>query len=232
MFRRSAAPLGEGILMGLLDWFKGGDRKPVSLSATTEPPKVEATKNKLFPPEVVVATNPWAQNIVRYARKVSYGLQQAQVPTWLDEGYWVISADVLEATWHVPVKNQWTLRRGYMREGLCSGTALVLFMNGSVARTEFFGHFYFEEEGRSYTFLDANVDSWGHNTWGANNFGSWRLGTGGFGREAQATRQEGFNGMWNHKWADERPLGLGTSLALKRCSETHKTQLPRYYGNG
>lgn len=216
--------------MGLLSWVTNKPQTKPTAYAGKEPSKVKVAEQRLAPPEEVVATTPWARNIVSYARKVSQDLQHAQVPTWLDKGFWVISADVAEATWHVPVTNRWTRERGYFREGQTFGTALILFTNGSPANAEFYGHFNFDEEGRSYTLLNANVDSWGRNTWGSNNFASWRDGPGAFGRVANAGHQEGFVGKWNHRWADERPLGLGTSLALKRFLESHRTQLPRYYG--
>lgn len=224
--------------MALLDWIRG-KQKPASPAAEAKAslrPKLEPAKPMPQPskansaPSVeTVATSDWAGRIVNYARKVSRELDQAHVPTWPDQNFWVIAADVEEATWHVPVTNKFARERGWMREGQCAGSALVLFTDGTLAHASFYGHFDFNQPALSFEVKDGNIESWNKHTWGSSNMASWRQGSGNFGRVSGASRQESWIGQWNHKWAEDKPPGLGTSLALKKFLENRKTQFPRYY---
>lgn len=196
----------------------------------SDPERANAMPSMPLPPYEVVATEPWAQKLVNYASRVSAELKQSHLQTWPGENFWVIAADVHEATWHVPVRNKFSLQQGWMREGSCYGKALLLLTDGRLLQAEFFGHFNFNEPCLSFTYEHSNADFWRTTTWGANNFASWRdKPGGGFGRTSGAQRQEFWDGRWNHRGIDEKPPGLGTSLALKRFLETHKTQLPKYY---
>jgi hypothetical protein len=199
-------------------------------SSNSLQPDVVTSCGIFVPSNDVVATEAWARKLVSYARRVSTELQASRVETWPDNNFWVVAADVYEATWHVPVTNRFTLQQGWMREGSCSGKALLLLTDGTPLQAEFVGHFNFNEPCLNFTYENSNVDAWRTCAWGSNNFASWRDQPGrGYGRVTQAKRQEFWDGRWNYKGQDEKPPGLGTSLALKRFLETHKTQLPKYY---
>ncbi|WP_458117278.1 hypothetical protein [Arthrobacter sp. D2-10] len=202
---------------------------PSPQGADTPLPDDYAGLDGFDPSSAVVATEPWARKLVNYGNRVSKELKVSGVEPWPDSSFWVVAADVQEATWHVPVTNKFSLRKGWMREGLCSGKALLLLTNGRLVQSEFFGHFNFDEQHLSFKYEHSTVDLWRTSAWGANNFASWRDKPGSFGRVPQASYQEYWDGRWNYRGIDDKPPGLGTSLALKRFLETHKTQLPKFY---
>lgn len=177
-------------------------------------PAAVAPSTKSAPQIEVIATEPWAKKLASYAGRVSRELKQSGVETWPQEDFWVIAADVYEATWHVPVTNSLALQRGWMREGQCNGKALLLRKDGKPFQAEFVGHFNFDDRHLEFTYEHSNVDLWRTSAWGANNFASWRDRPGSYGRVPQAQRQEFWDGRWNYRGVDEKPPGLGTSLAL------------------
>lgn len=222
--------------MGFLDWLRGTpqitatESHPAAEQAQAPLHEVGESLRRFDPSSPVRATEPWAQKLVTYGKRVNKELERAGVDGWPGHDFRLIAADVHEATWHVPVTNKFSQQQGWMREGLCSGSALLLLTSsGRLVKASFHGHFNFDEHHLSFEYENSDIDDWRTYSWGANNYASWRDKGRSFPRFPQAKYQEFWDGRWNYRGIEEKPPGLGTSLALKRFSETRKTQLPKHY---
>lgn len=223
--------------MGIFARLLGSPAKPAVTTGIQPRPQKTVKDNRETPQSlpgleslnVVGPLAPWAKNLVAYANRVANELREARIPYWPKYDFWVIAADVEEATWHVPVRGKFALQAGWMREGLCSGRSLLLLSNGRLVAASFHGHFNFDEPCLSFKYESSLVDNWASYAWGANNIASWRNKGRSFPRLPEAKYQEFWDGRWNHAQYESKPPGLGTSLALKRFLETGRTQLPKYY---
>ena len=168
-------------------------------------------------------SDPAAQRVAAYARKVARELTAAGVAPTVEGGnFWIASFDVHEAIWYPAAPGSWAAKNNRMRDGWSQGGCLVLFTSGEVASGEWFGEV---EPTRGAIEVDAVAPlSTPAHRWSSGNLARWRNGTGGLHPSAR----EHFKGFWP---GPRKPLPdwAGTSAQLKSLLTTQQPQVPRYY---
>ncbi len=193
-------------------------------------------------------TEDWQRKLDAYGRKVARELSASSTPTWNTGAdyhvrnagqFWLIDLDVHEAArWYAAA----TVRRrslvpGYEAgmTGFVDGSALLLSTDGDVITASCHGDPELTKRWLKFTEAVTHHSGLRTASWSWGNSGRWRDKPGkdtwdtihGH-REPQDTLNAEFAGRWAGR-DQNKPPGLGTSMALKKFLEKRETALPRYF---